>query len=72
MVNNYQYVNIREILSRILRHPLLQDLTLEAAIQYLTDFLGIMGLPTTYVDKIETIEICNFRGLLPCDLISIN
>ena len=72
MVNNFQYVNIREILSRILRHPLLQDLNLEAAVQYVTDFLGIMGLPPTYVDALEEIEIEDYRGMLPCNLISIN
>ena len=72
MVNNYQYINIREILSRILRHPLLQDLNLETAIQYTVDFFGIMGLPSTYIDKVATVEINNFRGVMPCDLISIN
>lgn len=72
MVTNYQHVNIREILSRLLRHPLLQDLNLETAIQYVVDFFGIMGLPTTYIDKIEDVEIDNFRGTLPTDLISVN
>lgn len=72
MVNNFSYINIREILSRCLRHPLLQDLSLESAIQYVVDFLGIMGLPTTYIDSLQEIEICDYRGVLPCDLISIN
>lgn len=72
MVNNYQFINIREILSRLLRHPLLQDLGMEAAIQYTIDFFGVMGLPATYLDKVESIEIANYRGALPCDLISIN
>lgn len=72
MVNNFSYINIREILSRCLRHPLLQDLSLESAIQYVVDFLGIMGLPTTYIDSLQEVEICNYRGVLPCDLISIN
>ena len=72
MINNFSYINIREILSRCLRHPLLQDLSLESAIQYVVDFLGIMGLPTTYNDSLQEIEICDYRGVLPCDLISIN
>lgn len=72
MVNNYQYINIREILSRILRHPLLQDLNLESAVQYTVDFLGIMGLPSTYINKEVSIDVDNYRGVLPCDLISIN
>lgn len=72
MVNNYQYVNIREILSRILRHPLLQDLNLETALQYTVDFFGIMGLPSTYIDRVATVDIKEFRGVLPCDLVSIS
>lgn len=72
MVNNYNFVNVRIILDRILRHPLLQDLSLETAVQYAVDFLGIMGLGTTYIDKVESIEVKDFRAVLPCDLISIN
>lgn len=72
MVNNFQWVNLRVILDRILRHPLLQELQLESAVQYLVDFLGIMGLPTTYIDTIEEVSIKEYRGLLPCNLISIN
>ena len=34
MVDNIQYVPLKEIISRVTRHPLLQDLDLEAAIQY--------------------------------------
>ena len=31
-----------------------------------------MGLPNIYADKVTTICIDNFRGILPCDLIAIN
>lgn len=74
MVNNFNYINIREILSRLLRHPLLQELNLESAIQYTLDFIGVMGLPNVFEDKqtIQPIEIKEHRGELPCDLISIN
>lgn len=71
MIKEYNYINIREALSRILRHPLLQDITLEQAVQYTIDFIGIFGLPKLYQDKEEVIIIEEFRGLLPCDLISI-
>lgn len=45
MVNNVTYTNIREIASRLMRHPLMVDLTLESIIQYTVDFIGRMGLP---------------------------
>lgn len=72
MVKEYNYINIREVLSRILRHPLLQDVTLEQAVQYTIDFIGIFGMPKLYQDKEEALHIEGFRAKLPCDLISIN
>ncbi len=72
MVNNINWVKLPVILDRLLRHPLLGDLNLETAIQYTLDFIGIMGLPNVYTDKIETVAIKEYRGELPCDLISVN
>lgn len=72
MVHQFNFINIREVLSRILRHPLLQDLNLEAAVQYTLDFLAIMGLPKYFLDKIVTLKTEDFRAALPCDLVSIN
>ena len=72
MINDVQYISIKEILSRVTRHPLLQDVNLEAAIQYTIDFIGVFGLPDMYQDKEEIVPIKAFRGVLPCDLISIN
>lgn len=72
MVKEYTLISIREILSRILRHPLLQDVTLEQAVQYTIDFLYIFGIPKIYEDKEEVVEIKEYRGLLPCNLIAIN
>lgn len=72
MIKEYSYTNIREVLSRILRHPLLKNVTLEQVIQYTTDFIGIFGMPRLYQDKEEILHIEDFRAKLPCDLISIN
>lgn len=71
MVNNIQWINIREIASRLLRHPLMQDLSLETIVQYTIDFIHTMGMPKIYIDKVQTVEISNYRGALPCDLIAI-
>lgn len=62
-----QYTNIRTILDRIMRHPLLQDLTLETIVTYTIDFMRIVGTPALFLDKIEDIEIVSYRGKLPCD-----
>lgn len=71
MVTEFNYIKLHEILSRVMRHPLLTDLTLEAAIQYTIDFIAAMGLPNVYINKIASVEIDNYRGVLPCDLVSI-
>lgn len=72
MWSEFNYTKIQNVLDRLLRHPLLQDLSLEAAVQYTVDFLGIIGLPKSYEDKIASIEINNYRGVLPCDIVAIN
>ena len=72
MVKEIEYISIRELLSRVLRHKLLQEFTLEQAIQYTIDFIGIFGFPELYEDKQAEVDICDFRGKLPCDLISID
>lgn len=72
MVKEIEYINIRELLSRVLRHKLLQEFTMEQAIQYTIDFIGIFGFPELYEDKQAEIDICDYRGKLPCDLISID
>ena len=72
MWSEYNYISIRAILDRLLRHPLLRDLDLETAIQYVLDFIACMGLPQIYQDKYTTIDIDEYRGKLPCDCVSIN
>lgn len=71
MINEIQYINVREALSRTLRHPLLQDVSLEQAVQYALDFIGIFGLPDMYQHKETVLHIDEFKAELPCDLIRI-
>lgn len=72
MVSEFNHVNIRIVLDRLLRHPLLRDIDLETAIQFVLDFIAVMGLPKTYIDKYCVLSIENFRSVLPCDCIAIN
>lgn len=71
MVEHLEYTNIREVLSRLTRHPLLVDTTLEEAVQYTMEFIGRIGVPNIYLDKLCTVEIEDYRGMLPCDLVQI-
>ena len=71
MINNITYINLKEVASRLTRHPLMIDLTFEAIIQYTIDFIGTLGLPPIYLDKVVTVDIDNYRASLPCDLVAI-
>lgn len=66
------FVKLPVVLDRITRHPLMKDITLEAAIQYTIDFIDAMGLPDVYLDKQADVHITNYRGTLPCDCVAIS
>jgi len=71
MVKELQYTNIRRVLDNLTEHPLLRDLTLDQVVRYTVRFISLHGYPKLYQDKIVDIDIEDFKGLLPCDLISI-
>jgi hypothetical protein len=71
MINNIRYTNIRVILDDLLQHELLQDLTLEQVVGYVIKFNGILNIPQLYEDKDIYIDIKDYRGQLPCDLIAV-
>lgn len=71
MIKEIQYTSIKRVLDNLMEHPLLRDLTMEQAIRYTIRFIGLHGYPKLYEDKIEEVPIHEFRGLLPCDLVSI-
>lgn len=71
MINNITYTNIRVILDDCMQHELLQDLTLEQVVGYTIKFNGIFNMPQLYTEKSTFVEIEDYRGKLPCDLVSI-
>lgn len=62
-----QYLSIKKILDSCLRHPLMQDLSLETAVDYTIDFMRIVGTPRMFTEKVVRITIDKYRALLPCD-----
>lgn len=71
MIKEIQYTNIRRVLDNLHEHPLLRDVTLEQAVRYTIRFIGLHGYPKMFQDRMAEVEIKDFRGLLPCDLVSI-
>lgn len=62
-----QYTNIRLILDKTLKHPLMQDLSFETVVDYTVDFMRIVGVPNMFLEKTVVIEVSNYRAMLPCD-----
>lgn len=62
-----QTTNIRRILDRVMRHPMLQDIPFETAVEYTVDFISLMGTPGLYEEKTAIVKIKDWRGQLPCD-----
>ena len=61
------YTNIRYILDRIMRHPLMQDVTLEQVVDMTISFMRIVGVPSMFMEKTEIVEVKKYRAMLPCD-----
>jgi hypothetical protein len=65
------YININVIADRLKRNPLLEDIPYETIIDYTIEFIKIIGVPASFIEKTELVEIKDYRGILPCDLYSI-
>lgn len=62
-----QTTNIRRILDRVMRHPMMRDIPFETAVEYAVDFISLMGTPGLYDEKTAEVIIKDWRGELPCD-----
>lgn len=71
MIQEYNLISIKEIAQRVKRHPLLENLSFEKIIQYVVDFYSVTGIPQQFVDKVEIVDIYDYKGLLPCDVVQI-
>ena len=56
-------ISIKIILDKLLRHPLLRDLTLETVVDLTIDFMRIVGAPKMFIEKTEILNIVNSTSL---------
>lgn len=59
--------SVRIVFDKCMRHPMMQDLSLEAMVDYAVDFMRIMGVPEMFEQKTAIIDIHKYKGKLPCD-----
>ena len=65
------YININVIADRLKRNPLLEDIPYETILDYAVEFIKIVGVPASFIEKVSTVPIIDYRGELPNDLYSI-
>ena len=55
----------------MMRHPMLQDIPFETAIEYAVDFISLIGAPALYDEKTAIVPVRDWRGPLPCDFVNM-
>lgn len=66
-----QTTNIRRLLDRVMRHPMMRDIPFETAVEYAVDFISLMGTPALYDEKTAVVSVRDWRGQLPCDFVQM-
>lgn len=66
-----QYITLRVVMDKLMRNPLLTDLSLETVIDYTIDFIRIVGVPTFFKNKVSKLSISNYSVTLPDDFSSM-
>ena len=64
-------VSIGNILWKVLKQPIVQDLKYEDAAEYAIEYLRLIGAALSFEDKVVRIQLNNYKGLLPVNLITL-
>lgn len=70
-MTNGNYISLGTILWKVLKNPLCAELSYNEAAEYTLEFLKLVGAPSLFLDKNEYINIEQYKGLLPCDILYI-
>lgn len=62
-----EYISINQIMDDILDHPMLEDISYDAAIKYAVRFIRKMGMPKLFDKKVADLHITQHSCQLPCD-----
>ena len=62
-----KYISLKQILDNILDHPMLKDVSFERAVNHTINFIRIVGCPRIFEEKTATVEIEDYRGVIPYD-----
>lgn len=70
MANNY--ISLKVVADKTLRHPMMAGISFEAIIDYAIDFMRIVQCAGFFEEKCSTINIKEYKGLLPEDFYEVN
>ena len=68
---NAQYKSIKTLISRLLVNPMMENINDVDLARYVGEALKLIGAPMSYEDKLCTIDIKNYRGKLPKNMLYI-
>jgi len=63
------FISVKSIADKLMMNPILKDLNFEFIIDKTIECLRLVNMPPIYVPGTATIQITNFRGDLPIDMI---
>ena len=66
------YISLKQVADRVLRNPMMAGVSFEAIIDYAIDFMRIVQCGGFFTEKCTTIEIENYKGLIPNDFYEVN
>ena len=64
-------ISVGNILWKVLKQPIVQDLKYEDAAEYAIEYLRLRGASLSFEDRVERIKLSNYKALLPVNLINI-
>lgn len=64
-----EYVSLKNIGDRLLRTNVMKGLSWDFIIDSTIDFMDIVGIPASYINKLYTYKIEDYRVPLPCDFV---
>lgn len=72
-MHNGKTISLKNILWKVMRHPLVTDLNYDDAAMFATEAIELIGAPLNYENKITDppIKITNYKGKLPDNLVNI-
>lgn len=72
MASTGNLVSIKMVADRLMRNPLMKDLSYEFIVDNAIQVLRILKAPSIFIKRREALNVVNFRALKPVDMITVD